>query len=200
MTKAEEIFRDELDRIKNKDIHDFVIDVFETMAPDYFFVCPASTSGRYHPQISLGEGGIVRHTKLAVWWGCELMRMGDWTQDKHDVVVAAILLHDLKKNGERLLGGRPTLKNCVNVHGQLLADQIKMQKFPPGAEIPPLILDILDGIAHHMGRWTDPNWKTSPPSRDLWRETPIREVVHLADYCASRRVDVKTQELTHGTL
>jgi len=200
MNKAEETFREELDRIKNPVIKNFVIDVIDTMAPDYFWTCPASTSGRYHPQISLGEGGLIRHTKLAVWWSTELMRTDDWHQDEHDVVIAALILHDLRKNGDKLVNGRATVKNCVNIHGTVLADEIAVRKFPPGVEPPELLRRVLDGIAYHMGRWTCPDWKTSPPRSKDWQQNRIRRTVHLADYCASRRVDVKTQELRMGAI
>ncbi|MCP4541691.1 MAG: hypothetical protein GY832_31550 [Chloroflexi bacterium] len=200
MSKATEVFREELGRIKNDTVRDFVVRVIDTMAPDYFWTCPASTSGKYHPQISLGEGGLIRHTKLAVWWGAELMRMDDWTDDTHDAVIAALLLHDLKKNGDKLVNGRPTVKNCVNVHGTNLAAEMRMRMFPPGTSIPPLIDMVLDGIAYHMGRWTCPNWKTSPPESKEWGDTRLRKVVHMADYCASRRVDVKAMELKHAAL
>jgi len=195
MPEATVVFREELSLIKNSTIRDFVIDVINTMAPDYFWTCAASTSGRYHPQVSLGDGGLIRHTKLAVWWGIELMRTEDWRQDEHDVVIAALILHDLKKNGGKLVNGQATVKNCVNIHGTVLASEILMRKFPPGADVPELLGMVLDGIAYHMGRWTCPNWKSSPPESGEWRANQVRETVHLADYCASRRVDVKTMEL-----
>ena len=200
MNEATVVFREELDLIKNPVIRDFVIDVIDTMAPDYFWKIAASTSGRYHPKISLGEGGLIRHTKLAVWWSAELMRTEDWHQDEHDVVIAALILHDLKKNGDKLVDGRATVKNCVNIHGTVLADEIRMRKFPPGMAVPHVIDAVLDGIAYHMGRWTCPDWKTSPPRSRDWQIGRMRRTVHLADYCASRRVDVKTQELQRGAV
>lgn len=199
MSRAQEVFAQELQMIKNQEIRDFVVDVMDTMVPNYFWTCPASTSGKYHPQISLGEGGLIRHTKLAVWWGWELMRMDDWDQDTHDAVTAALLLHDLKKNGDSLVNGRPTVKNCVNIHGMELAKEIRIRMFPPGTSVSPLVNMILDGIAYHMGRWTCPNWKHSPPESRDWRDNQIRETVHMADYCASRRVDVKALELQNAT-
>ena len=51
--------------IKNKNIRKFAIDMVSIL-PDYFFVVPASSTGKYHPEYSLGEGGLVRHTKSAV--------------------------------------------------------------------------------------------------------------------------------------
>ena len=36
------------------------------LLPDYFFEVPASSTGKYHPSYSLGEGGLLRHTKKNV--------------------------------------------------------------------------------------------------------------------------------------
>lgn len=195
MPDASEVFADELKLIKSQEVRDFVLRVFDTMTPDYFWTCPASTSGKYHPQVSLGEGGLVRHTKLAVWWGVELMRMYDPTPEQYDAVVAALILHDLRKNGDRLVNGRPTLKNCVNIHGNMLAGDIETQMFPPGVKIGSVYEMILAGIAYHMGRWTDPDWKNCTGFSEEWEDEWITRIVHMADYCASRKVDAKTKEL-----
>ena len=200
VSKANEVFAQELRMIKNQEVRDFVVRVIDEMAPDYFWTAPSSTSGKYHPQISLGEGGIIRHTKLAVWWGWELMRMDDWHQDEHDVVTAALLLHDLKKNGDKLVGGKPTVKNCVNIHGMELAREIRMRMFPPGTPVPPILDEVLNGVYYHMGRWTDPDWKWQLSKSVGWRDARTAEIVHMADYCASRRVDVKAMELQNATL
>jgi hypothetical protein len=169
------------------------------MAPDYFWTCPASTSGKYHPQISLGEGGLVRHTKLAVWWGVELMRMLDLDANQYNAVIAALILHDLKKNGDKLINGKPTLPNCVNVHGTRLAEEIRVRMFPPGVEIEPVYEMILDGIAYHMGRWTEPDRGKVTRLSVGWCRTQSNQIVHIADYCASRKVDAKTKGLQDGS-
>ena len=41
--------------------------------PEYFWVVPASTSGRHHPKTSLGVGGLLRHTKSAFRVAQELL-------------------------------------------------------------------------------------------------------------------------------
>ena len=193
MSKAIDVFKEELDRIKDPEVKQFVVDVIDTMAPKYFWTCPASISGKYHPQISLGEGGLIRHTKLAVWWGIELMRSipyFDEKQDAFDAVVGALILHDLKKNGDGLVKGRSPIRDIVNTHGLRLADEIRMRMFPPGSTVPRTMLRIIDAITHHMGRWTKPL-----PDPEHMGMT-VNQVVHCADYCASRRVDVKTAELS----
>jgi len=73
MTRVETEFKWELQSIHDENIRNFVVKCFDELCPDYFWTVPCSTSGKYHPQISLGEGGLVRHTKLAVWWGLHLI-------------------------------------------------------------------------------------------------------------------------------
>ena len=188
MNFVDKVFEKELASIKNKEIKQFVIDVFDKLCPDYFWTCPCSTSGKYHPQVSLGEGGLVRHVKLAVWWGIELLRALDDSLELrsiprnqlHDEVIATLLLHDLLKNGEGLdSDGRPLDRSVTGTHGVTLANAITYTDF--GKDDDDTFFRILDGIAGHMGIWT-----TSVVYRP---NTAFTQLIHLADYCASRKVD-----------
>ena len=42
------------------------IEVLINLLPDYFFLIPASSSGKYHPKFALTNSGLVKHTKVAV--------------------------------------------------------------------------------------------------------------------------------------
>lgn len=59
------VFQKELNLIKDTNLRDFIAICLDN-APDYFFEMPASSTGKYHPEYTLGEGGLVRHTKAAV--------------------------------------------------------------------------------------------------------------------------------------
>lgn len=197
-TKVEEVFPDELQKIQNHDIRKFVVWAFDKFAPDYFWTCPCSTSGKYHPKMSLGVGGLVRHVKLAVWWGEELLRTVEMfpelvdhnTECLHDEVVAALLLHDLIKNGIGLNAqGFALDRGVTGTHGVDLAEKIN-----GGLELNDKSTNnIIDGIASHMGVWTTDS--TFRP------HTSFTRLVHLADYCASRKVDaeMKRLEVTNET-
>lgn len=190
MSKAEEVFRSELALIHDPNIRAFILRVFDKLAPEYFWIAPASTSGKYHPAISLGEGGIVRHTKLAVWWGVELMWASpqDWPNEEADEIIAALLLHDLKKNGEALSpSGRPTMDNATAIHGVYLGEQIEKRLYPPGVDPTRQERVIIDAIETHMGKWTAEGCR-QPTSA-------LERLVHMADYCASRRVDAEMKQL-----
>ena len=190
MTKAETIFQKELNLIHDKDIKQFVIECFDKLCPDYFWICPCSTTGKYHPQVSLGIGGLVRHTKLAVWWGIELLRALNKSPELKDIptlqdeVIATLLLHDIIKNGKGLNAqGRPLESGVTGTHGVTLAK--KMLDLDAGEGVS---TRILAGIAGHMGIWT-----TDIAYRPENMEGPDRkafaQLIHLADYCASRKVD-----------
>ena len=182
---AEQYFAKELASIQNKEIKEFVLGVFDKLTPDYFWTVPCSTSGKYHPQVSLGVGGLVRHVKLAVWWGIELSKAMEMEQ-YHDEVVATLLLHDLVKDGKGLNSlGLPLEGGVTGTHGVVLAKKID-NEFTKQLE-PESRIRILDGVAGHMGIWT---------TYSLYR--PIQsfaKLIHLADYCASRKVDAEMLKL-----
>ena len=58
-------FNKELSYIKNSEILIMTEKAINHL-PEYFFSVASSSSGKYHPSFSLGEGGLYRHTKFAV--------------------------------------------------------------------------------------------------------------------------------------
>jgi hypothetical protein len=52
-------FQKELQVIRNNVIKEFVVNSISSM-PDYFFTMSASTTGKYHPAYSQGEGGVAQ--------------------------------------------------------------------------------------------------------------------------------------------
>jgi len=192
--KTEQTFEKELLMIQSDDIRKFVIYCFEKFAADYFWTCPCSTSGKYHPAISLGEGGLIRHTKLAIWWGIELMRALPF-ELKHistlqDEIIATLLLHDIRKNGKGLNEqGYPIEENVTATHGVLIADIIRSD-IRAYLDNDDTYYRILTGIAGHMGVWTDEQYMEHRPN-ELQNDTQraFAQLIHLADYCASRKVD-----------
>ena len=69
--KKVKCLKKELNYISDEKNSDSTKDLLDRL-PDYFYTMPASTSGLHHPQFSLGEGGLVRHTKAAVKIAMEL--------------------------------------------------------------------------------------------------------------------------------
>ena len=100
MDKAE-MFKEELNLIKSDDVRTFVKD-FLNQVPDYFFTTAASSTGKYHPNYALGEGGLVRHTKAATRIAYELFRINffKYNEIEQDLILASLILHDTYKHGK----------------------------------------------------------------------------------------------------
>ena len=206
--KAEEVFANELQMIQSLDISNFVLQCFNKLCPNYFWTVPCSTTGKYHPKISLGVGGLVRHTKLAVWWGLELLKaLGNSPGLQNipciqlqDEVIATLLLHDMVKNGKGLgPDGRPLESGVTGTHGVTLAKKIL------DLEATFDIVSrgrIIHGISRHMGIWTTGSlYKSSDTVKTNSTTKAFVSLIHLADYCASRKIDdiySKLQEKTNG--
>src|SRR5574344_2607143 len=92
-----DIFNKEISYIKN-DKYKENVRVYLELLPDYFYHVPASSTGKYHPSFALGEGGLVRHTKVAVRMANEIIggkTIGDkFTSDEKDLVLFSLMLHD----------------------------------------------------------------------------------------------------------
>ena len=91
-------FKQYLNFIKNETIRgrtEYAIDNL----PEYFWIKPASSSGRYHLSISNVEGGLVIHTMIATDILLELYNVVALSQFEKDVGISAILLHDCQKYG-----------------------------------------------------------------------------------------------------
>jgi len=197
--KAIEVFIDELQGIQDNDILSFVLDCFDDLCPDYFWTCPSSLSGKYHPAVSMGRGGLVRHTKLAVWWGEGLIRafntfeyLKDIPVKLPDEVTAALLMHDMHKNGPT----DESYKRCGNTtgtHGVMLSEVIGARGLGSYL-VEASRRRILTGIAGHMGQWTTE--AACRPSNLKGEDQAFAQLVHLADYCASRKVDEKLDLLS----
>ena len=176
-----EVFRQEINLIHNLSL---VAD-FETLInsiPDYFFEVEASTTGKYHPKFALGQGGLVRHTKVAVRFGYELLNnpsIGDkYTSKEKDLMLIALTLHD------GLKCGNPKERYTSADHPLLVCEHIKAQK-----EKLKMTEEEVDFICHvissHMGPWnTDYYTKEEilPIPKDKYQN-----FVHMCDYLASRK-------------
>lgn len=173
----------EIALITNKGIRALVRATLDA-CPSCFWTMPAATTGKYHPAISLGEGGLIRHTRAVVRLCCHLCHMADiapGTCDR-DIILAAAILHDCCKKYD-------TEKYTAFMHPQRAADLLWQQAtlLAAGKE------DALRAaaarsigaiIACHMGRWNvDPRTGEQLPTP----LTPMQRLVHTADYLASRK-------------
>lgn len=176
----EEYFLDEISYIKNDKIKKSLIYMINKL-PDYFFIVPAASTGKYHPMYASGEGGLLRHTKAAVRIAYELLNdpaIGDkYTSDEQDLMLMGLLLHD----GLKL--GKEESKYTKFDHPILMANYIEEEK--DNLELTDserkLVMDV---IKTHMGPWTtdyDGNEVLEKP------KTKYQNFVHMCDYLASRK-------------
>lgn len=175
-----EYFRNELDYIKNPQIKAFATRAVE-LIPDYFFVIPASSTGKYHPEYSLGEGGLARHTRSAIRIAIELARLDwwGWKQDELDLCISALLVHDAHKSG--VIQEKFTRSDHPNITRSELSNDSEL-RFMLSAEQFETFLNI---IARHMGQWVFDS-KTHEKVLDA-PVTKLEKFVHLCDYLASRK-------------
>ena len=100
--EKEEMFLDELSYIKNDDYADALLNIIN-MLPEYWFHEPASSTGKYHPEYALGDGGLLRHSKAAMRIGFDLLENpaigGKYTAREKDLMLMSLLVHDGLKLG-----------------------------------------------------------------------------------------------------
>lgn len=179
MSKIEQ-FEIELGYIKDETIQEDCRTMIDLL-PDYFFHIPASSTGKYHPSYSLGEGGLLRHTKAAVRIGYELLQdpcIGNKYEDSEkDIMLMGLLLHDGLKSGV-------TQEKYTRFdHPILMANYIMEHKadlLMSDEEI-----DLLCSVIKtHMGPWTqDYNGEEVLEAP----KTKYQNFVHMCDYLASRK-------------
>lgn len=177
MNKSE-LFLFELNLIKNIEIKNFVSYMLDKETPDYFFSVAASSTGKYHPNYALGEGGLVRHTKAATRIAYELFRtdLYPYNQDQQDLILASLILHDSRKHGNN--GSKWT----VIEHPLLAANAVRSSAGTLNQEWKEIIAK---NIETHMGKWTQ-DYKTG---REVLQkpQTGMQKFVHQCDYLASRK-------------
>lgn len=155
--------------------------------PDYFFHVAASSSGKYHPALSAGEGGLVRHTLCAERIADDMLEnlafLVDLPQGGADMVRSGIVFHDGWKHGR----GATEVNYTTHTH-PLIPRQVYNEKIRGtlgfNADQEAVVDMILDAVESHMGPWTtnrtDPTVLPKP-------ETPLQKMIHLCDYISSRK-------------
>ena len=178
--KKEDLFIDEYKYIKDKKYVDN-LKIMINLLPDYFFEVPASSTGKYHPEFSLGRGGLLRHSKFAAKLAYEMYQdesiTGVFSDSEKDLMIFAILIHDGLKSG---------LKKEEYTrfdHPILMANYIRDNKdkltLTKGE-----IEFIATCIETHMGPWIT-NYKGEEVLRKPVNK--YQKFVHMCDFLASRK-------------
>ena len=169
--------------IVNEDIREFANTIVDGL-PDYIWHVGASSTGKYHPTYSLGDGGLMRHQIAVVRflnYFFELEQYNNkFTSREMDLMRIAGLCHDGRKSGEQ--SDYEKSKFTKFDHPIQMANVIRSYdgKY--------LNRDELEFIAHciesHMGAWnTDSKSSVVLPKP----QDEAQFFVHLADYLASRK-------------
>ena len=185
MIKVKDTFNKELTYIKNPKYRENAQKLIELL-PDYFYEVAASSTGKYHPSFALGEGGLVRHTKVAVKMAYGLSHnevIGySFTDDEKDLMIIALIMHDGLKHGLQ------KEKYVRFDHPILMANYIKENQNK--TTLTDKEIDFLTNvISSHMGMWnTNPYSNVTLPVP----HNKYQRFVHMCDFLASRKfLDVK---------
>jgi 23S rRNA maturation-related 3'-5' exoribonuclease YhaM len=174
--------QNELNYIKNETIKNN-IEIILNSLPDYFWEIPASSTGKYHPEFSLGREGLIRHTKAAVKIAYDLLQLEQYKnlfEDyMQDLIIGALIIHDGLKYGFDY--------NVYNFfeHPNYIANYIEELFNKNQLTLSNDEVYLLKGlVASHMGEWNTNKYSNVILPKPL---TEAEKFVHLCDYLSSRK-------------
>lgn len=154
--------------------------------PDYFWHVAASSTGKYHPQCDLGEGGLVRHSIMVATIADELVTSTMFVEDtplNHDLARVAGLFHDVYKRGP--VDDEGNYSEHTEFEHPVLASRWLTEHLEANNIDADSIRLITSAVASHMGIWN-----TSKYAPDIILpipSEPFEKLIHTADYIASRK-------------
>lgn len=179
MKKTDNFIR-EINYIKNEKYKENIKVLIELL-PDYFFEVPASSTGKYHPSFTLGDGGLVRHTKVAVRIAYELLNNESvghsFNDDEKDLIIMSLIMHDGLKSGLEK-SQYTAFDHPLQVCKYIVDNQDKLTLNEDEIKL------ITNMISSHMGEWNTNNYSSvvlPKPSNKYQR------FVHMCDFLASRK-------------
>lgn len=175
------IFKNEIVYINNPRYKENA-EILINLLPDYFFEVPASSTGKYHPTFALGDGGLVRHTKVAVRIAKEMFNdesiTGAYSNNEKDLMILALILHDGLKSGLK----KSEYTNFD--HPILVCNYIKDNKDKLTLKDNEIAF-LTSVISSHMGPWNTNNYSDVTLPKP---ESKHQRFVHMCDYLASRKI------------
>lgn len=151
------------------------------LLPDYFFTMPASSTGKYHPNYALGDGGLLRHSQACVRIAYELFRIESWkfTSEEQDLILFSLMFHDGWKQGNP-----ESSTGFTTVLHPMYASQELRKYFTD--KMPEKQLNFICAcIETHMGQWVNDRSKNAVLKKP---KTKYQKFVHLIDYISSRKL------------
>ena len=175
-------FSEELRLIGDNKLREFITTYLDECVPPYFWVVPASSTGKYHPQYALGLGGLVRHTKAAVKIAEDLLSLEQnetLSEMHHDEIISALIVHDTFKQGLKAEGGHTKFEHPVY---SASAIQMFADNFYP--TLTDRVSNISSMVLSHMGQWNRSSRSVVVLDKP---QTEAEKFVHMCDYLASRK-------------
>ena len=175
------MFINEIGDIKDADLKAFATELIAN-ADDYFFVVPASSSGKYHPPFDLGDGGLVRHTRLVAYMARSLAESYCFSDYDTDCLIVAALAHDIKKQGNGDTG------HTVWDHPILAMHYVQEIYGKTNFNVPADTIEkICNAVSSHMGKWgNEPRFCKGNTPLPM-PVTEFDKALQAADYVASRK-------------
>ena len=198
--RTSELFEKEINLIKNEHMRNIVANTLDA-SPECIQTIPASSSGRYHPEYSLGDGGLSRHIKATVGIAYSMIESdvlkgllekerGSYDELYEDVVYAALILHDCEKPDDT---PKHTTRFDHPLIGAKLFNKMAIEYIKEKAELSnedkkyiiktiPLIFNC---IKSHMGKYT-----TAPYAKGIELPKPASNLewfVHSCDLLSSKK-------------
>jgi len=185
-TLKKQLFEEEINAFQDEKYKNAAVKLLE-LIPDYFYHVAASSTGKYHPSFSLGEGGLLRHTKVAFEFGKILLEnpcFGDkYTSREKDLMLFAILFHDSFKHG--LQEEKYTRSDHPLIAANFIIEHAKEIELDEEDAY-----FVSESIKSHMGPWnTDYYTKEEilPKPKNKYQS-----FVHMCDYLSSKKfLDIK---------
>lgn len=172
-----------LDTFVNDDIKEFTMVLLDNI-PEYIWHVGASSTGKYHPAYSLGEGGLMRHQIAVVRFINFFFDLEQYnsklTSREMDLMRLSGLVHDGMKSGNQ--EDYEKSKYTKFDHPIQMANLIRSYdgKYLNHDEIEM----VAETISKHMGAWnTDKKSSAVLPKPN----DKFSRMLHVADYLASRK-------------
>ncbi len=171
-----EAFGLELNIIFDKKVREFA-KLCVIQSPDYFYLdCPSSSTGKYHPLDELGSDGVLIHTKKVFTMAYELVK-GLACETSRDVVLAAAIIHDLRKQGHEK-SGHTDMKR----HASFAADLVDEVQEATMLLTEEQHIMLRGCVGYHFGPWSYEPWK-----KPMSEYTPEELTLYISDFTVSKR-------------
>lgn len=185
MENKKKLLKEYFDSIQDENVKKFMEQCIETI-PEYWYTVPASSTGKYHPNYALGNGGLMRHTIALLRFFDRLVRNtmygSPFTNREMDLLRVACLMHDSRKSGsdedfaisKYTKFDHPILAANVvrSIETEYITDEEKEM--------------VANAIESHMGQWNVDTYGKSKVELPL-PTNKYQKIVHLVDYLAAQK-------------